>query len=184
MSQSFPDSLLICTTFTHTSLPLSVCACMCMYVCIYQRWDLTLASCGSVSRLAGRGKKTGPLFTAASAEAWAAGGPLYPLYTHTPFPLVRLPSSSSSFHPIQAPAYLLSKAGPPSQPFINTSHYSSPSLHRDSKEISTLLVRPEAPQPFGPHKCKFRLSNLPVLIFVLKRCVHNCKTISPTLQLC
>lgn len=119
-------------------------------------------------------------------DCW--GAPVPPPHTHTPVPPCPTPpplptSPSSSLYPIQAPAYWLSKAGPPSQPFINTSHYSSPSLHRDSKEISTLLVRPEAPQPFGPHKCKFRLNNLSVLIFVLKRCVHACKTSSPGLQM-
>lgn len=112
-----------------------------------------------------------------SLDCWGA---LYPHHTHTR-PLSTNPPSS--FYPIQAPAYWLSKAGPPSQPFINTSHYSGTGLHKDSKEISTLFVRPEASQPFGPHKCKFRLSNLPVLIFVLKRCVHACKSISPIFQL-
>lgn len=130
--------------------------------------------------LLGVGKRRDPFSQLPWPRPGLLGAPVPPLHT-PPSPLVRLPPSS--LHPIQAPAYLLSKAGPPSQPFINTSHYSSPSLHRDSKEISILLVRPEAPQPFGPHKCKFRLSNLPVLIFVLKRSVYNCTTISPMLRL-
>lgn len=143
--------------------------------------------------LLGVGKRRDP-FSQLPGRGLGCWGPPVPPFTHTHtytpwFPLVQDPPQHththqpfSSFYPIQAPAYWLSKAGPPSQPFINTSHYSSPSLHRDSKEISTLLARPEASQPFGPHKCKFRLSNLPVLIFVLKRCAHTFKILSPTLK--
>lgn len=185
MLQSFPDSLLICTTFfffflhTHLSLYLRVhaCVCMCVYILAMGLDPSELRHCFASCWA---WEKDGTPFHSCLGRGPGCWGPPYPLYTHPQFPLVRLPPPPSSLHPIQAPAYLLSKAGPPSQRFINTSHYSSPSLHRDSKEISTLLVRPEAPQPFGPHKCKFRLSNLPVLIFVLKRCVHTCKkTISP-----
>lgn len=181
MSSSFPDSLLICTTFTrtHTHISRSICVCMHVYVCVY-----ILATGLDPSELAalfcvllGVGKRRDPFSQLPWPRPGLLGAPVPPL-TQTPRPpLSRSPPSLPS-HPIQTPAYLLSKAGPPSQPFINTSHYSSPRLHRDSKEISTLLVRPEAPQPFGPHKCKFRLSNLPVLIFVLKRGVHAYKTIS------
>lgn len=180
MLQSFPDSLLICTTFfffflhTHLSLYLRVHACvfMCVYILAMGLDPSELRHCFASCWA---WEKDGTPFHSCLGRGPGCWGPPYPLYTHPQFPLVRLPPPPSSLHPIQAPAYLLSKAGPPSQRFINTSHYSSPSLHRDSKEISTLLVRPEAPQPFGPHKCKFRLSNLPVLIFVLKRCVHTCK---------
>lgn len=38
--------------------------------------------------------------------------------------------------------------------------------------------RASVPQPFGLYKCTLPLSNLPVLIFALKRCVHTCKAIS------
>lgn len=174
-----------------------MCVCMRVHVCVYilamgldpSELRQCFASCWAW-------EKDGTPFHSCLAEAWAAGGPLYPpSHTHTHIhtlvpPCSRSPPTHRHTHTptlllllsIQAPAYWLSKAGPPSQPFINTSHYSSPSLHRDSKEISTLLARPEASQPFGPHKCKFRLSNLPVLIFVLKRCAHTFKILSSILK--
>lgn len=127
--------------------------------------------------LLGVGKRRVPFSQLPWLRPGLLGGPCTPSTpTLMPQPLPLQPPLFPSY---SGSSLLAFKRRSPSQPFINTSHYSSPSLHRDCKGLSTLLVRPEAPQPFGPHKCKFRLSNLPVLIFVLKRCVHTCKIISP-----
>lgn len=140
MSQSPTDSLLICTTFTHT---LPVCVYECVYILVMGLDPGELAALFCVSL--GVGKRRDPFSQLPQPGPGLLGAPVPPCLTP------RLPPPSS-LCPIEAPAYCLSKAGPPSQPFINTSHYSSPGLHRDSKESSTLLVRLEASQPFGPHK--------------------------------
>ena len=85
MSQSFPDSLLICTTFTH-SLCLYVCACV--YACVYilemgldpSELRQCFASCWAW-------EKDGTPFHSCLDKARTAWGPLYPLRTHPLSPL-------------------------------------------------------------------------------------------------
>lgn len=162
--------------YTDTSRCIWVCTHV--YVCVYilamgldpSEPQQCFASCWAW-------EKDGSPFHSCLGRGPGCRGAPYPFDTHSP-PSIPLSTPPFSLHPIQAAAYLLSKAKLPFQPFINTSHYSSTSLHRDSKGIPTRLAGPSAPQPFGPYKCRFRLSNLPVLIFVLKWCVHTCKAIS------
>lgn len=145
-----------------------VSASMCVYISD-GTWPQRAAAVFRV--LLGVGKRRDPFSQLPGRGPDCLGAPRTPSKL-TPF-LPRPPPPTPSI-PFRLRHAGFQKQDPPlSWSFINTSHHSSPSLHRDSKEVSTWLVRPEAPQPFRPHKSKFRLNNPPVLIFVLKQCVYT-----------